>query len=337
MKSNILLCFLCFNLGVFCFGQIGHGGIPYSFRKSNLAYSDVPTMYLPRMDNQQLLENEMNVSSDNHKTGYQFGVEVPVDFSLENSGMWEMLENGDRLWRLKVKSTDALSLNLIFDEFFIPEHSKLFIYTADKSYVTGAFTHKNNQSSGIFSTALYPSDEIVLEYYESNMDKDLSKIRLTTVVHAYKDLFGKRGTYGSSGSCNININCSAGADYQNIKRAVALILNGSYAYCSGTLLNNVRQDGSPFFLTANHCISYASIVNRFVFVFNYESADCEGRNEKQTYSINGSTLLARDVYSDFCLLLLNDTPTQEMIPYYAVWDASAVQHKSAAGIHHPNQ
>ncbi|MBO4739812.1 MAG: T9SS type A sorting domain-containing protein [Bacteroidales bacterium] len=337
MKSNILLCFLCLNLCVFCFGQIEHGGTPYSFRKSNLAYSEIPTMYLPPMDNQQLLEKEMNVSIDNvHKTGYQFGVEIPVDFSLENSGLWEILGNGDRLWRLKVKSTDALSLNLIFDEFFIPEHSKLFIYTADKSYVTGAFTHENNQPSGIFSTALYPSDEIVLEYYESAMDKDLSKIRLTTVVHAYKDLLGKSGTYGSSGSCNININCQLGANYQDIKRAVALILNGSSAHCSGTLLNNVRQDGKPFFLTANHCISYSSIVSRFVFVFNYESEGCAGRNEKQTYSINGSTLLARDVYSDFCLLLLNDTPTQEMTPYYAGWDASVAQPIGAVGIHHPS-
>jgi hypothetical protein len=26
-------------------------------------------------------------------------------------------------------------------------------------------------------------------------------------------------------------------------------------YCTGSLVNNVREDGTPYFLTANHCIS----------------------------------------------------------------------------------
>ena len=43
-----------------------------------------------------------------------------VDYGFEN-GTWTVLENGDRIWRLLVKSKKALSLNFVFDDFFMPE------------------------------------------------------------------------------------------------------------------------------------------------------------------------------------------------------------------------
>ena len=322
--------------------QISHGGKPRSFQKSNLL-QPVAVEKLPYLDNELLLQQEM-VSSK--KTGYQFGEEVAVDYTLDNSGTWDTLADGSRLWRLGIYSAGAYSLNLLFDSFHIPSSSNLFIYTGNKSYVMGSFTSENNNQWGNFATSLLPGDEIILEYYESAADKGLGIISLSTVVHAYKDFFFKRGTFGSSGACHVNINCQEGDNFQEAKRAVALILRGGRAYCSGTLMNNTAQDGKPYFLTAFHCLDVddnkiispaeESGLSGWVFIFNYESSDCGGQNEKPTYAINGATLVAHHIHSDFALLLLNNKPTQEYNPYYAGWDRRNIAIIGATGIHHPS-
>ena len=68
--------------------------------------------------------------------GYGFD----VSYSLENSGTWEELIDGGKLWRLKIKSQDACSINLIYDKFCLPEGANFFIYNNDKSMVIGTFT-----------------------------------------------------------------------------------------------------------------------------------------------------------------------------------------------------
>jgi hypothetical protein len=286
---------------------------------------------MPYQDNDLLMEKEKNLSEA--EIGFTFGEEISVNYTLENSGVWDTLPDGSRLWRLGIYSANAYSLNLIFDTFYIPAGSNLFIYTADKLFVGGSFTEENNNRWGNFATALFPNDEIVLEYYEPAHNKGLGKINLTTVVHGYKDFFFKQGMYGISGMCNIDVNCPEGENHQQAKRAVALILRGGAAHCSGTLLNNTAQDGTPFFLTANHCLK--GNLSNWVFIFNYESSECGGTQPKTSYSYNGATLLASHKHSDFALLLLNDTPSKEATPYYAGWDRRDIAVANTAGIHHP--
>jgi len=43
---------------------------------------------------------------------------------LENSGNWENFKQG-KLWKLKIFSEGALSLNMIFDQFFLSEGAEL--------------------------------------------------------------------------------------------------------------------------------------------------------------------------------------------------------------------
>lgn len=312
--------------------QIGTGGKPYSFQKSYLQLTKVPIELMPHKDNAILLEQEQPASKED---GYIFGEIINVKYTPNNSGLWEDLSNGDRLWRLAIKSKGAYSLNLVFDKFYMPIHSYMYIYTADKSYVTGAFTTNNNNENRSFATDIYPSDEIVIEYYESKYDRDSTFIELSKIVHAYKDMFHKAGIYGSSDDCQIDVNCSQGKNYQDIKRAVVEILYINYAYCTGTLLNNTAQDGRPLLLTANHCIEGRD-PSKFVFVFNYETEDCNSSKSKERKSINGAKLLAKDSPSDFCLLEMNDKPTAEMNPFYAGWNANWEVPTSALCIHHPS-
>ncbi len=310
--------------------QINEGGKPYSF--SNLRLSDEITMIkMPQVDNNYLLQEENKSKIE----GFQFGKEFDVDFNLFNSGIWTQLANGDRLWRLGISSQGAYSINLVFDRFYLPATANMFIYTKNKDYILGAFTEKNNLPERVFSTTLLPGDEIVIEYYEPASVRGKGEIHLSTVVHGYKDFFFQKGYYGKSGSCNVNINCIEGLPYIITKRAVALILNVSSAHCSGSLINNTANDGTPYFLTANHCIRNKNL-SKFVFIFNYETQNCDGTNGNNGLSINGATLVASGASSDFALLKLSMPPPLSYYPYYAGWNRIDQAASSAVSIHHPS-
>ena len=76
---SFVICFFLLN----SYGQISHGGEPYSFKATHLK-SELDYRILPEIDVEQLLfedaidENETDIP-------WRFGKDIPVDYSLENS------------------------------------------------------------------------------------------------------------------------------------------------------------------------------------------------------------------------------------------------------------
>lgn len=316
--------------------QINRGGEPYAFTHQ---VSEPSTVMMPPVDVQKYIDEDEASGKENNgiKRPFRFGAELDVNLSLENSGTWSVLPDGGRLWQLQISSEGAKSLNFIFDSFYIPEGGKAFIYTPDRKYVAGAFTHQSMNPEHVFSTSLYPGSSVIIECYEPASATGETAISLSVVVHGYRDFLFKsdKGNYGSSGSCNININCPEGTNWQTEKRAVALILKGGSAHCTGTLINNTSNDGTPYFLTAYHCIDGYSPSN-FVFVFRHEAATCSGSTGPTQYTINYASVIASGSNSDFALLRLNDTVPLSYNPYFAGWSRESSSATSAAGIHHPS-
>ena len=92
-----------------------------------------------------------------------------VDYALENSGEWTNLPDGSKLWRLEIACSGALSINLLYDQFWLPEGAKFWIYGNDRKQSIGAFTSANNNGDRNnvlgFATALVYGDRIALEYF----------------------------------------------------------------------------------------------------------------------------------------------------------------------------
>jgi hypothetical protein len=63
-----------------------------------------------------------------------------VSLNLNNSGTWETLGNGDRIWRLRVETPGSYSIMLVYDRWVLPKGAQLFLYNDDHSDVRGAFT-----------------------------------------------------------------------------------------------------------------------------------------------------------------------------------------------------
>ena len=57
---------------------------------------------------------------DHYEGPYQVAYEIAVDYDLKNSGTWETLPNGDRIWRLTIVSRHARHIYLYYRAFHIP-------------------------------------------------------------------------------------------------------------------------------------------------------------------------------------------------------------------------
>ena len=145
MKKIFLLIFLMFTIS--SISQVTNEGNPLSW-DLNLSVEDVAIKSLPQFDMDQVKAEDI-INDQVPGTPWRFGYTHSVDYGL-NDGTWTELENGDRIWRLLVTSPGALSLNFIFDDFFIPEGAKLYLYSDDRDDLLGAYTSIQNQDSGIF-------------------------------------------------------------------------------------------------------------------------------------------------------------------------------------------
>lgn len=278
----------------------------------------------------------------------RFGVPVDVNYNLTNSGIWTILPNNDRIWRLKITCPDAVSINLLYDEFWLPEGAKLHIYTQDKTQMLGAFTSENNRGTmndpGKFTTGLLFDEDIILELYEPKNVDDLSIISVDKVVYGYKELsqLVAGSGYGQSGSCQVNVNCLEGQNWQNEKKGIAMILVNGFRICTGSLVNNTAMDLKPYFLTADHCIENLDAngntdASYYSFYWNYESINCSNSTNYIPNSTSGATLKANNSYSDFALFELTESPLSNNIDvYFNGWDRTTNPEQGGVGIHHPN-
>ncbi|MEI8203961.1 MAG: T9SS type A sorting domain-containing protein [Bacteroidota bacterium] len=338
MKKYSATFLLVVIISTLAFSQISKKGTPPSFKaelKSELN-NEVPLLIMPAIDIDKLLSEDAinNLQKD---IPWRFGENLFVDVSLYNSGVWSMMKDGSKVWRLRIKSTGAYSINLTFNKFHLPANAELYIYNTNHSDVLGAFTEQNNQTDNFFATQLIQGDEITLEYYEPKDVSFAGEMNLWRVTHAYRDVFAYAKSFGASGSCNKNVACPEAAGWENEVRSVCMLVVNGGGFCSGALVNNTSNDGTPYILTANHC-SASNDFASWVFWFNWQSSTCDNPGASPTHNqvtTSGSVLKARNSGSDFCLVKMNATPPNSFNTYYAGWDHSGTPSTNSVCIHHP--
>ena len=328
-------------IGLPTLAQVTNEGNPLSW-DLNLSVDGVNEKSLPEFDmNQIKAEDEINDQKPD--SPWRFGYTHSVDFGLED-GTWTELENGDRIWRMLVSSTGALSLNFIFDDFYIPEGGKLYLYSDNREELLGAYTSIQNQESGILGTWLVSGDKVWLEYYEPSNVLNQGRLHIAKATHGYRNAASNHSKgLNDSGNCNLDVNCSIGDDWEDLKnhnkKSVALIIMGG-SVCSGALINNTENDGIPYFLTANHCYggNEASWAFRFGWISptNVCATTANSQNGPTNMTISGATLKSRSSSSDFALVQINSSIPASWDRVYAGWDRTDNTPEFQVGIHHPS-
>ena len=145
--------------------------------------------------------------------------------------------------------------------------------------------------------------------------------------------------------CHLDVTCHS--EWSSSATGVARIFfetsEGGSAVCSGTVLNNSRQDFTPYFLTAAHCVQTEEEARSVIAVWFYQTRTCNGEppDLRSVPRTEGARLLATTGHSeigqpngDMTLLRLEgDLPDGVM---FQGWDADPQPvGKQVTGIHHP--
>ncbi len=272
---------------------------------------------------------------------------VQANADKSGGGQWQTLQDGRLRWTLPISASDAVSIDVGFREFFLPQGAELKFRSVDGEFSHGPYTDAHNPREGGLWLPIIPGDQAVLELTIDALQLPYLKLQLDGVGHGYRQM---RGAGEKSGTCNVDTICSQGDPWRNEINAV-----GAYAFsgggtpsrflCTGTLINRVGSTREPLFLTANHCgVSQATAATVVVY-WNYQSSTCRavgsaanGVQVPVSASLpnqSGTTLLSTFSTSDFTLLRLNQAPPAAANPYWAGWDRRDTAPIAATTIHHP--
>lgn len=285
-----------------------------------------------------------------HGGPYRYGVQIPVSefgIDLKRQGFWTETADGFAEWRFELVSPAAKTLDFHFSKLRLPDGASLTIRGEGKEnlrYITA------EQLSGESYWSPYViGEKATLELRVPKAQRHRAALELASVTHGYRGLFETADSSQKSGSCNVDVACSEGNGWQDQMSSVGhytFSSGGSSYVCTGTLLANTGNTTTPYFLTANHCLSTQAAASSVVVYWNYQNPQCRAPGSsasgtpisKSTFSSHtqsGATLRATYAPSDMTLLELSTNVPTAASPFFSGWSRSTTAPTSARGIHHP--
>lgn len=311
----------------------------FSLPQEKAAIAQVQRKVLPRLDAERLLRESRARGakpSPRRPQPLRFAVPSAVSYTLGNSGTWQTLADGSRLWRLRIQSAGSQSLNLGFARFDVAPGVKLWVYNPGHTHVEGPYTVRNRSHAGRLFTPVIEGDEIVVEVWVP-AGAPTPAIEIGSVNRAFRGLKSGIFSGSSEGACENDVICPAGNAWRDQIDAVAVYTIGGTSACTGQMLNDTAGDFKNYFLSAHHCGVDATNDDTVVVYWNFQSPTCGTHDPGPTdHTQTGSTFRASFADSDFQLIELSDTPDSAYHVFYGGWDASGTAAPSLACIHQPS-
>jgi hypothetical protein len=146
---------------------------------------------------------------------------------------------------------------------------------------------------------------------------------------------------GAAGPCNIDVACVTPATQAVLDYAKAVVKlsfvsdAGRPSLCSGTLIGDSTGSGTPYLLSANHCLTSASVAKTLNTFWFYDAVSCNSKATPPYLQLTGGAfLLGRSQDRDWSIVKLLDTPPAGS--RFAAWRAEPLANGTAiVSIHHP--
>jgi lysyl endopeptidase len=289
---------------------------------------------------------------------YRYGKTVDAGFTPDRHGTWEQLPSGTWLWRLRIRSRDAVSLSVGFTRFQLPPGAALYLHGPGETAVHGPYTAAD-ATAGQHWTPLVRSEQLTLELEVPPDRRSAVGLVIGKIVHGYRALPSRQNDAPrKSGSCNLDVACEEADPWRQQVRSV-----GRYTYesdgetylCSGALINNTAEDKTPYFMTAEHCISTPAQAATMVFYWNYQNRTCRSLGSPENGTVtdddpgeqtsSGAELRARSGNyhqssqitgkPDLALVEIDDAIPDSYDLYVSGWSRAGTATAKATTIHHP--
>ncbi|MCK4658278.1 MAG: trypsin-like peptidase domain-containing protein [Phycisphaerae bacterium] len=309
----------------------------------------VPQVALGPVDRAALYEEDRIRAMQGRVLRYGVGRDIRVELA---DGQWHKLPGGDWLWVVDVVAQGALGVRVHFAELDVPPKAHLYVYATDApEKVKGPYDRRDMSDSRELWAPTAFGERIRIEYLlpaEAMVDRIGHRpFIIDRIQHIYLEPMVKLWAEGNGSgdgrddlSCHNDVTCYP--DWANVAAASAGIgyIGSDALFCCGTLLNCVAADGTPYFLTANHCIDSDADAESCEVYWFYETTSCNG-SPPWLSSVPQTAVAQRLAYgstyssSDYCLLLLEGSLPGGVV--FAGWTSAAVSNgTNCTSVHHPS-
>lgn len=223
--------------------------------RASLAQSSASTLDVVQVDLNPLIDAAV-------KDRNRFAVDIlhPIDSSQAGTGTW-IITRGLATWRYSVRVPTAVSLSFHAANIFLPQSAQLKVVGGGSTYIYRA---KDIDKRQLWSR-IAKGDSLSMELSVAPKERRYVVLQIASMQAGYRG-FGhavpdhphytrlrQQASAASTSSCIVNYECDVTAANSAPGQATVALIVGNAFQCSGTLINDVPQDGKPYVLTARHC------------------------------------------------------------------------------------
>jgi len=281
------------------------------------------------------------------RTPLRIGVARSIDASPLTHGRWVNIQKNRTLWLFGIRSPSGVGLRLHFTDFSLPPGAKIYIYpSSDPSKYFGPYEGKGIFDDGEFWSPTIEGETIILEFFSPSALTDLqTPFIIKEISHIYRNplqLFDlKYNAIPEVQNCHLDATCYP--DWAVEGDAVGRMVfndSGTEYMCTGTLLDNIAKDFTPYFLTANRCISTERVARTLEVYWFYKTPSCNGTppnldDVPRSIGAKYLTGMNESDMTDFTLLQILGAVPRNLT--WAGWTTvNPSTGDSVTGIHHPD-
>lgn len=283
---------------------------------------------------------------------HRLGQHRALPSSAMKSGAWMAARGGRSIWRLSVQDPGALGLRVHFRNFHVGAN-RVWVHNGAQNnpQVAGPFTQDGAYRDGDFFTNFIFGDTLVVEY-ESRDGSETLPFEIEGITHLWEFMgaMSDAAKQAVDTSCMLDAMCYANnKDVSDALPTVVFLVipagkdaqgNSLIAGCTGTMVNDRNNTGTPFLLTAGHCITNDTDARGVTVYWNYQTDSCGGTAPAKFSSlpsVTGSILLSQNLEVgglDYAFVALTGKPNTKYST--AGWDTTEVtQYQYLVSVSHP--
>lgn len=130
----------------------------------------------------------------------RFGIKESIDLNETNGTFFEF--GNYFVWKLRIHSNEAKSLNFEFTNIHLPEGSEMFIYGMGNRMIHGPILAKN-VTNGVYSSDIVNGETANIEVFLPESTKEKFSINIDNLIHGI-EIPKDPKAFGESAPCNVN-------------------------------------------------------------------------------------------------------------------------------------
>lgn len=212
-------------------------------------------------------------------------------------GNWQQNKSGRWFWSIAVQAISAGGVRLHFTGFDIGT-GQVWVHSGnpDTGPLLGPFTAQGPLNTGDFWTEMLDGETAYVEYSpEDGLPGRQPPFAIPEIFHLTSVLPASASNVG----CFLDERCYESNSWvSTFSRGVAYLVFPTHT-CSGTLITDRNETGTPYLITAGHCILDDSDAAAMLAVFDFKTSGCNGTaNGYNSYpQVSGSALLSRNLHT----------------------------------------